>query len=189
MLPEKSPSAQSIPNRKPPSPELITRRRAHRLRACPLNLISAKEPLRLLVGAQLQRTFPFTLGPKFLDVFVLDVAVEVSPVAFRVIRRVFGVEVVVYVEFGGSVVLGVGRGFVEARVWVCGCAAGEEGGEQGDDEEEEEREEGLQCGHWGGWGLVGVVVWPSSGTVAAHLVYSHARAAAHVEDEAVSAAC
>jgi hypothetical protein len=97
ILPEKSPNAQSIPNRKPPRPKLITRRRAHRLRALPLDLVSAPEPSRLLAGALLQRTFPFTLRPKSLDVLVLDVAVEVSPVAFCVVCSVFGVEVVVYV--------------------------------------------------------------------------------------------
>lgn len=34
-----------------------------------------------------------------------------------------------------------------------------------------------------------MVVWSSSGAVAAHLVDSYAGAAAHVEDEAVAAAC
>jgi hypothetical protein len=90
-----------------------------------------------LISPLLQRPFPFALRAQFVDVFVFDVAVEGSPVLFRVVRRIFGVEVVVYVEFGGSVVVGVGRGFVEAGLWVCGCAAGEEGREEGDDEEEE----------------------------------------------------
>ena len=46
----------------------------------------------------------------------------------------------------------------------------------------------MQRGERGGWGLVGVVVWSSSRRAAAHLMYSDARAAAHVKDESVSAA-
>lgn len=86
--------------------------------------------------------------------------------------------------------LGVwGAGGVEADGWVGWCGAGEKRREEGDDEEEEEREEGLECCHGGLWWLVGVVVWSSSGSVAAHLVESNSRSAAHVEDEAVAAAC
>jgi hypothetical protein len=126
----------SLINTIPPALKFGTRRRAHLFRELPLHWVSAEEALRFLVSLLFERSFPFALRGELVDAFLFDMAVQASPIARGEIGDFCRVDVIIYFELLGDVMVGMRwRWVVEAYAgprWFC---AGEEGGQKWNDEE------------------------------------------------------